>query len=1214
MNTMPTFELPRMEVDCVQATANRDVFNGILVAKSGAGSSLGVDVGGRLLKAVMAVGRAWLLVLLVVFGVSVAARAQVDQGSVTGVVQDSTGAAIPNAEVKLTSTDTGLVLTTVTNGSGDYTFSPVKIGNYQVRASAQGFPPVLQEHVHVDVSERPNVVLKLPLGSTTAEVTVSSAPPLLDTQASSVGQVVSSETLNDTPLNGRNWVYIAQLTAGVVPGVGARGQGTGDFDANGQRTEQNNFILDGVDNNVSVVDFTNGSSYVVRPPPDALAEFKVETGNYSAEYGHSAGAVINASTRAGSNDIHGDVWEYFRNDALDATDWNSGGKQEYRQNQFGATLGLPVLKNKFFAFADVEANRIVFASPTIITVPTALMRTGNFSELLSPTINGTGAPIPLYTPNSGGATLQSCNGQNNVLCPGQIDSIASNIVQLFPLPNYGGATITNNYQETLKQINNTVQWDGRLDYIASTRDQAFARFSYFHSPSYYPSPLGPVLDGGAYGSDGTSANRGENFALSETHIFTSRFVNEFRFGYNYGLYGQLQPNSNTDVAASFGMAGIPFGGSFPNNGGLPRLGIGAIAVGAPNSSPTVEGENVYQILDNVTRTIGNHSIRMGVNFQSIRFRTQQAASPRGAFTFNGQYTSNLNATNTGYPLADFLTDQVYSTNLTQPSLARDVRWYRAAYVQDDWRATHALTVNLGLRYDFVQPYREESGGQENFVPNFGTLASGTPTAQLLIPSKSQNVPLAPFFTADLAADNVSIKYYANSALATAQNFNFAPRVGLAYSADQKTVVRAGFGIFFGGLENRGGATNIFNNYPYQFTTAFPAGTCKKNACPSNGLTLETGFTSALATGLINFSGTEVPQGTDPNPKTPYVIAYNLAVERGLTNNLVATLSYVGNGARHLQSNVMFNSSTALANPSVAIQTLRPFPAFGAGQFTVTTGVSNYNALQAKLEQRVSHNLGFLATYTYSHSLDDAPTALTSDTASPNPVLLPQGYIYSNSAFDTRHRVTVNGHYTLPLRAGANSLLGRLGNQLISGWESSLTFAAQTGQPFTVQDNIKAPTGVTAAAYLVGNPFASGGTPNATNPGITCAPKTRTVTNWYNPCAFANPLAGTNIPATGTGSRVSDLPTVLQYVGGRRNIVFGPGYERVNMSVFKDIATIKEQKLQLRADIFNVLNTPAYGTPSTTTDGSNGGLINSTQSFQRFTPDARFFQLSAKYIF
>jgi len=368
----------------------------------------------------------WLIRITLLIGVlsslPATVLAQMDQGTITGTVLDNTGAAVPGAAVSLTSVDTGLTLNATTDGSGGYTFSPVKIGNYKLSAKAAGFSIAVQDNVHLSIQQRLEVNLQLKPGTATQTVEVTTAPPLLQTQSGSTGQVVDAATINATPLNGRNWVFIAQLTAGVAPANGARGQGKGDFNANGQRAEQNNFILDGVDNNTNAVDFLNGASFSVRPPPDALAEFKVQTGSYSAEFGHSAGAVVNASIKSGTNQIHGDLWEYWRNDILDARDYFATSVPKYRQNQFGATLGFPIIKDKLFFFGDVEANRILFAAPSVTTtVPTPLMRQGNFSELLNTNLTGSAQPVQLYQPNSANpATPLACNGQNNVFCPNQI--------------------------------------------------------------------------------------------------------------------------------------------------------------------------------------------------------------------------------------------------------------------------------------------------------------------------------------------------------------------------------------------------------------------------------------------------------------------------------------------------------------------------------------------------------------------------------------------------------------------------------------------------------------------------------------------------------------------------------------------------------------------------------------------------------------------------
>ena len=1137
------------------------------------------------------------------------AFAQMDQGTIAGVVQDISGAIIPGAQVTLTDLDTGLVLRSKADSSGVYVFSPLKIGNYQVSASASGFEKTTQEHLQLHLQERLNVVVKLTPGNVTETVTVTTAPPLLQTQDASSGQVVSARTINNTPLNGRNWVYIAQLTAGVTSGSAARGGGTGDFDANGQRAEQNNFILDGVDNNVNVVDFFNGASYVVRPPPDALSEFKIQTGDYSAEFGHSAGAVVNASIKSGTNQIHGDLWEYVRNDALDARNFNATSVPKYRENQFGATLGFPIVRNKLFFFGDTEANRIIYGQTLTQSVPTPLMRQGNFSELLNTSLTGASEPTQLYQPNSGGTAKLQCKGQNNVFCASQIDSVAQNLLNLYPLPNANNGKTYNNYIANFNNSDNTFQWDTRADWNISSKDQAFSRLSYTHEQIYIPPPLGPILGGGAFKGAGNINSLGENLVLSETHIFNPNFVNEFRFGYNYAHFDGLQPNSNRNIAPTLGLGGIPYDAA-QNTGGLPQVIVGGMdTFGTPSSTPTNEFEDVYQILDNLTKIIGNHTLHFGGNLQSIRIATSQA-SPLGQYSYNGLYTSDLSATFTGYGVADFLANQMSTAKIVPLYPFNDVRWYRAAYFQDDWKVSPQLTLNLGLRYEYTQPMREIAGRQANFLT--AALGPGQGYGTYFLPAQSRNIPLSSQFLSILVKDNVTLQYDNNPALVNAQKTNFAPRVGLAYQLDGKTVVRSGFGIFYGGLENRGGSTNLANNYPFTVSSTYPAPSCKAGYgnCVNNGLTLETGF----PTGSV--LSTPVLQGYDALSKTPYSMEYNLTVERSLSNNLIASAGYVGSVARHLQVPTTPNQPEALLNPANSIQNVRPFPDFGSGQFTAAAGDSNYNSLQTRLEKRYAGGLDFLATYTWAHSLDDAPTILTTDTIPSNTNLVPISYSYSNSIFDVRQRFTLNGFYQLPFGRGRRWMNGgRIADLVAGGWASSLTFAAQTGTPFTVTTaNITGAAGITPLAQLVRDPFKAGGSPDLSNPTVTCAAKTRTLQNWYNPCAFANPLNGTAIPRSGAGSQVTDRAQVLEYMGGRRNEVPGPGYERINMSMFKDFVTYREQLLQFRVDVFNLLNTPAYGDPSTSNDSNKGGLITAPQTFQNNTPDARFFQLSAKYIF
>ena len=1172
------------------------------------------------------------LALIFVCAGCVQANAQADQGSINGTVTDATGAIVPNAAVTLISVDTGLVLHATTDSSGNYVFSPVKIGAYRVEATAAGFNTAIQDNLRVHVQDKLEADLKLAVGSATTQVEVSTSPPLLQTENSSTGTVIEAKTINETPLNGRNWVFIAQLTAGVAPASGSRGSKGGDFEANGQRAEQNNYIMDGVDNNVNVVDFFNGASYVVRPPPDALAEFKVQTGSYSSEFGHSAGAVINASIRSGTNQIHGSLWEYIRNDVFDVREFFQGNLPiaKYRQNQFGATLGLPIFKNKLFFFGDVEADRIVFGQTRSgLTVPTTLMRTGNFSELLNANLVNGGAKntVQLYVPNptAGGTTLVPNNRLD--LVPGvKLDPVALRILSLFPQPNTGTAGQTyNNFTQQSTNIDNTFQWDTRVDANITAKDQIFGRFSYNHEPTSFPPPFGNLLDGGGFGATGQVVALGENFAGSYSHEFSSSLINEFRFGYNYGHFDGLQVNSNNATAASgLGLGGIPFA---QNQGGLPSFNVAGLSgFGSPTFYATNEYENVYQILDNLTKVLGNHTIKVGVDVQRIRFSTSQPTQPRGTYNFTGLYTSQPGTPNTGYGVADFLTNNFNSSAISNVFTSDDVRFNRAGYAQDDWKVNPRLTLNYGIRYDYSTPYLERHDNQAAFIPT-GPPTAGNSSGIYRLVSSKRNVALPAAFTTLLAADNIKIEYTDNRYLVQPQKTNFAPRVGYSFKATDKLVAHGGFGIFFGGLESTGYFPNLGENFPFEFDSTFAATGCAQaGACANNGFTLENGFSAALSAGLLNSISQPSLRGSEAKVRTPYSEQYNLTFDYGVSNSTVLSVGYVGAVSRHLITFPNPNGQVAVTPHNFAgttdaqgrkINPFQPFPHFGGVSFTAYDGVSSYNSLQTSLTKRTSNNLSFLIAYTYAHSLDDAPTPLgsISDAGYRATNILGIASDYSNSAFDVRHRFTVNANYTLPFgyhQTFFNS--NNLVSDFIGGFASSFVFRAQTGEPITIgPSNFNAVSGGAAYANKTGNPFATGGTGN--NAGASCPTAVRTIANWYNPCAFSNPQAD-NLGNTG-GLYADGTPipnavfgqAALPYLGGPRNQTYGPGYVRVDMSLFKDFHIFREAGLRFRADAFNLLNTPAYGDPSTANSSSNGGQITSARFFQANTPDSRFFQFA-----
>ena len=1167
-------------------------------------------------------------------------RAQGTSATINGRISDPQGNIVPGVDVRAVNIGTNVEYRSKTNEAGIYVIPELPPGHYRLAVRKEGFKEINKMDLILHVQDTIEQNFALEIGSVSQSVTVTAPTPTLNTQTSDVGQVVPTTSIDATPLNGRNWVYIAQLTAGVDPVEGTRGNGKGDFNANGQRAEQNNFILDGVDNNTNVVDFLNGASYVVRPPPDALAEFKIQTSDYSAEFGHSAGAVVNAILKSGTNEVHGDLWEYFRNDRLDARDWEAPTVPAYHQNQFGATLGFPIIKDKLFFFGDVEANRIVFQETNTVTVPTAKMRAGDFTELLNPAFTGFSAPLELSDPGNPALPMGShCSNPENVMCASDISATAKNLLNLYPMPAPGATTLANNLTVQRKSRDNTFQFDTRLDWNIRAGDQAFVRFSLINEPGYRPAPLGGILDGGnflAFGDDGSIVNLGQNFALSQTHTFTSTLTNEFRFGYNWGHFAFDQENDGSDgLAQSLGLGGIPGG---TGNGGLPTVNVGGISgFGSPEYYGSNEYENVFQILDNLTKIAGKHALKFGVSFQHIRFATQQPPDSRGEYDYFSSAAScpdSISYTGfqggVGFGVADFLANMQGCAQISNLNTTDDARWDRSVFAQDDWKVNSRLTVNLGLRYEYPQTYQERYGHQAEWYPT-GALGAGNTPSVYILPAASRNVPLGSVLPALLTSNDAGLQFSANPFLVTQDKLNLAPRVGLAYRLTDRTVVRAGYGIFYGGLESTGYNPNLGVNAPFVFQSNFIANApngCLVGNCPTDGITLATGFTNEIQSGLINALATPSLRGVQPNVKTPYSMNYNISFQHEIPGQMVATVSYVGSQSRHLIVFTNPNAPLALLQNGANPTPEQPLPGFGSAIFSAYEGASNYNSLQSNVERRFSGGLSFLATYTYSHSLDDAPTPLgaNGDNGYTNTNIQSIQNQYSNSPFDTRHRFTLNGNYQLPFGRGRKYATNSAAlDRFAGGWSASFTFAAQTGNPFSVfpASNFVGASGTSLIyATQVGDPFRTGGTPPSSNPGISCPSSVRNTTNWYNPCAFGNPMPGTsaNIPAQGvTGA------AALAFLGGRRDAIYGPGYERLNMSIFKDFRIHEAMRLQFRVDIFNLFNTPSYANPNTNSSGgglqggiddnsSQGGQITLPRFFQAFTPDARFFQFALKFLF
>lgn len=547
-----------------------------------------------------------LLIALALVGVTTA-LAQVDTGAIVGGITDNTGASLPGARVTVTEQNTGITQTVTAGANGEYTISPLKLGLYRVSVEKEGFKTSVRSDIDVTIQSRLEVNFKLEIGAVSQNVEVSSTTPILETQTSSIQQLVEARAINDLPLNGRNASFLAQLSPGVTFAQNdARNlQADGSFTANGAGRTQNNYLLDGMDNNSSVGDLVSQAQYIVMPPPDALREFTVQTSNYSAEFGHAAGAVLNVSTKQGTNRFHGNIWEYLRNDFFDAKDYfvQAGArKPEFRLNQYGGTLGGPVSiphlyngRDHTFFFVDYQGSRIVQGKTYVVTVPTAAEQSSNFSNLSDLIALQTGTttdalgrvfpkgtvfdpattrtiavgvdPVtgltakaagyvrdPFYTGSLLGKTTftdAASIALMNQIPAGRINSGAVNLLHLYPLPN--ASTLTKNFTTSPNIINNTYSFDTRFDNQFTQRDSAFFRYSFVHSDQVYPGPFPGVADGSA-SRPGTGYTESQNGALSYTHVFSPHLVNEARVGYSRVFDKRLQPGSNVmGIPAQYGI-------------------------------------------------------------------------------------------------------------------------------------------------------------------------------------------------------------------------------------------------------------------------------------------------------------------------------------------------------------------------------------------------------------------------------------------------------------------------------------------------------------------------------------------------------------------------------------------------------------------------------------------------------------------------------------
>lgn len=1119
--------------------------------------------------------------------------AQKDAASLEGRVVDSSGAVVPNASVTATNIDTAFALHTQSDSRGEWAISPVRIGSYRVQISAPGFKEVVVGPMTLDVQQIQRVDATLQPGAVNQSVEVTGSSTLIQTDTSELGQVVDSKTMVAIPLNGRNPTQLAQLTVGVTTSEpGSRDAPNFGFSASGARSLDNNFLLDGIDNNSNLPDLLNEANYVVMPPPDALQEFKIETGNYDAQFGRATGAIVNATTKSGSNQFHGVLYEFFRNQSLDAINYFNTQVQPYQQNQFGGTLGGRIIRDKLFFFVDYEGLRINEAQPTTALVPTAAQRSGDFSsqlQLNSPTgVNDcNGKPTyqgELFDTTRTQVTASGFCGvpfgyvaghPSNVIPTARIDPLGQRLIDLFPLPNASGLGYNFLSNPVLTQTQN--QGDVRVDQIFSSKDSAFYRFSESQSPSFIPSPFPGIADGGGF-FDGIQQINGYSAAVSEVHIFSPTKVNEVRLGYNRVNTSRFQENYNTNIAAQVGFPGVPFT-STDNNGGLPQLTFSdAATLGSPTYLPAIELQNTYTLSDTFTLIKGNMTWKWGGEIRPEENTIYEPAAPRGTMGFVPQFTDNAGDPGTGGSgLATLLTGQPNNGSINNLNNIDYFRHTYSLFLQNDWRVTPKFNVNLGMRYEYFSPIYERFNAQATFNPFTGVLD---------IP-KNSNVSLP------ASLSFIPVNHNASDALIPADYTNFSPRLGFEYQIAPRLTTQSAFGVFFNGDES-GPYSNPSPGYnpPYFISQAYntPCGLPSYNNAAGNcsipGLSvLSQGFPS----NALSEPNTPELFSLDPNLRVPYVMEWHLTFQYQISQNTMFEVSYVGSKSDKQYIFLNSNQAAPSANPAAPYAPRRPFPYVNASvAWFRSEGNANYNGLQTSLQHRLTRGLSMIMNYTYSKSLGDASSAnLGAQNNDGFRYSFTPNIEYGPLDFDVRNRFVTSFTYLLPFGQG-QAFLGSSGpvmDRIVGHWTLSGVLTLSSGTWFTVTDangNFANSDGQQRPDFV----------PGQSETGPHCLPGT-----FFNTCAFTN-------PPLGSFGNVS------------LNSLRGPGDQDLDFAVEKDVPIHNSVQFQFRCEVFNGLNHPNFLFAAPGPQNSNNATVLGTPSFGFVTAAQapREIQLAGKLYF
>lgn len=1110
------------------------------------------------------------------------AQAQFETASVLGYVRDSSGAVVPNVKVTLTNLATNVKQLAKTDSEGKYEFSSVQIGQYQISTEADGFDSSRTEKFTVTTNARQRVDVTVRAGAVSTTVEVTAAAQLLESETSSRGQVVATREVESLPLNGRSYADLVLLVPGarksVLENNGTTTSREGSFNINGQRSAFNNFLLDGLDNNNYGTSNQGFENENISPSPDAVSEFRVETNNYSAEYGRSSGAVINAAIRRGTNQFHGRAWDYVRNTSLNAIGpflATGATNPKFIRNQFGGTFGGPIVRDHAFFFGDYEGMRQIFNNAaSTSTLPSANQRNGLF-YLNDDTTNPNNA-IPLKNPITGKTYLGS-------IPQSDMTQFARAVLTALPAPTAAG--LSNNYTITPRGTINDDKGDGRIDYILNQAWTVFGRYSEHHESIFDP----PSIPGRAGGnSNGNVHILNRDVAVGATWTISATKLLDLRFGWSKNEGGKFpigegQPSMLVENGITDGLPTAPLVVRSLNDQSV----TGYSQFGAQSSNPQFQNPTIYNPKVNFTWIKGKHSLKLGYEYQAINVEVNDFNPSYGEDDYAGVYAANGNPVNTNATgttlsaqlqeaqnLADFMFGNRSSYSLTNYVIVNLRQRFNFMYLQDDFKVSPNLTVNAGIRYELATPQWERDNKLANFDPR---------TNALLQASKGDIY--------DRALVNLPVK-------------NIGPRFGFAYSVDPKTVIRGGYGISFTQWNRAGGENNLTYNGPNVVNASItqvaptPTSVCTNDTQLQSACFRQTqqGYSQYLTSPTyfnpLNVTTRYIPR----NFSTGYVQSYHLGFQRELPGGFVAELAYVGNKSTHLQILGDYNQATpCIAGNGVtcgSLQTRRPVSNFGPIEIAYGGGNANYNSLQLKIERRVQSGLYLLNAFTYSRGFDLSSGHLETaggDNSRVNYANPRQDY--GPSGYDQPLADTLSVVYDLPYGHGrlfgANS--GRLVNTVLGGWQVTLINTMTSGLPVNITYSLASSSPLYVSNLVTYRPsHAIGGGP-ITAPSSSHVKTATQLKGYFTSANLVN-------------------PTTYPWGNVSRNSERSSAFYQADLGLHKAFPLWSDSSnLDFRAEAFNVLNKVNYAQPNSTFGNSSFGTI--TTAFP-----ARQLQLAAKIIF